>query len=138
MQNLAFKFNISRIYCVFLAAMLVGSGIIVVLLALPFWVKALMLAALIGYGAPIYWRFALLRGALSVLEIAKLDQKRWRVSLRDDEFDSELRGDSTITNLVCVLRFNMPGRRTPLVCIVFRDALSSDDYRRLVGVIRMG
>lgn len=138
MQNPEFKLHPSIIYCVFLGLMLAGSGIILALLPFAFWLKALLFAVLCVYGVALFMRFALLRTQQAVIALKKLDGKSWQVVTRARVFDSILRGDSTITTLVSVLRFDVSGLKRPLVCIVFRDSLPADDYRQLVGVIRMG
>lgn len=137
MQNHVFKLHPSRFYCLFLGLMLLGSGVIILLLPVVFWLKTLFLAVLIVYGIFLFQKFALLRAAFSVVGLQKQDGKQWRVETRTAVFDAVLRGDSTVTTLVSVLRFDVSGQRRPVVCMVFRDSLPAEEYRRLIGVIRM-
>ena len=118
--------------------MLFGSGVIIVMLPFVIWLKMLLLAMLLGYGVFLMLKFALLRTAFSVTALKKMDEKRWQAMTRAGALDAKLRGDSTVTTLISVLRFDVSGQKHPLVSIVFRDSLPADDYRRLVGIIRMG
>lgn len=124
-------------YIVFLDAMLLASAVITWLLPLDLAVRILLFAALVIYSTTLLWRFALLKAKLSVLGFKKLEGKRWQVTLGACVKEGVLRGDSTVTNLVSVLRFDLHGIRRPVTAMVFRDSLSADDYRRMVGVIRM-
>lgn len=138
MQDREFKLFPSHFYCLFLALMLLGSAVIALMLPVQFWLRTLIFAVLIVYGAQIFWRYAWLRSKNSVINIAKLTDKRWRLTTQGGVVDAVLRGDSTITTVVSVLRFDIPGSRWPLSCMVFRDSLRADDYRRLISTIRMG
>lgn len=137
MQNLEFKLKRSLVYMVFLDAVLLASAIIIWMLPLDLGVRVLLFAVLAFYSATILWRFALLQAKLSVLGFKKLEGKRWQVTLGSGVKEGVLRGDSTVTNFVSVLRFDLHGMRRPVTAMVFRDSLSADDYRRMVGVIRM-
>ncbi len=53
-------------------------------------------------------------------------------------YDAKLRGDSTVTTLVSILRFDLPARRQIATCMVFKDSLPAEDYRRLISLVRMG
>ncbi len=136
MQNHEFKLHPSRFYCLFLVLMLFGSGIIIVMLPFSEWLTTLLLVVLSCYGFFLLYKFALLRAAFSVTALKKIDGKRWQVITRAGALDSILRGDSTVTTLVSVLRFDVSGQKRPLVCMVFRDSMPADDYRRLVATIR--
>jgi hypothetical protein len=136
MQNPDFELHPSKIYCAFLGITLLMSAVIVLLLPLNFWLRVLIFLILAGYGVIIFWQYALLRAADSVIGLKKIDGKRWQLTTRAGVFESTLRGDSTVTAYVSVLRFDLPERRKPISCILVRDSLSADDYRRLVGVVR--
>ena len=138
MQDRAFKLLPSRFYCLFLAAMLFGSAVITLMLPMELWLRTLIFAALVVYGARIFWRFALLRSKHSVIKLSNLTGKRWELTIHGETVEGILRGDSTITTVVSVLRFDIRGSRWPLSCMVFRDSLRGDDYRRLISTIRMG
>lgn len=138
MQDREFKLFPSRFYCLFLALMMLGSAVIALMLPLQFWLRTLIFAFLIVYGARIFWQFALLRSKNSVIKMTKLTDKRWRLTTPGGVVEADLRGDSTITTVVSVLRFGISGSRRPLSCMVFRDSLRADDYRRLISIIRMG
>jgi hypothetical protein len=138
MQDREFKLFPSHFYCLFLALMLLGSAVIALMLPVQFWLRTLIFAVLIVYGAQIFWRYAWLRSKNSVIKLINLTGKRWELTIHGETVEGILRGDSTITTVVSVLRFDISGSRWPLSCMVFRDSLRGDDYRRLISTIRMG
>jgi hypothetical protein len=137
MQNPDFKLHLSKFYCLFLGTLLLGSALVIILLPLPYWLRVLLLAALLIYGSLIFRQYALLRGSFSVIRLKKMEEKRWQVITPSRVFECALRGDSVVTTVVSVLRFNIPGKHLPLVSVVFRDSLRAEDYRRLVAALRM-
>lgn len=112
------------------------SAVIVCMLPVLIWLRLGLLVFLLAYGASIFWQYALLRAAWSVIAVKKLEDKRWQLTTRSDIQTAALRGDSTVTAYVSVLRFDIPERKKPLSCIIFRDSLAADEYRRLTGAIR--
>jgi hypothetical protein len=48
----------------------------------------------------------------------------------------KLRGDSTITTYVIILRFQSKEWRFPINCIVFRDSLDETSYRQLLMLLQ--
>lgn len=138
LQNHEFNLHVSRFYCLFLALMLFGSSVIVVMLPLVWWQRAILFFVVIAYGAVIFWRFALLRAKNSIIRLRKIDEKSWQITTRSGVSEVMLRGDSTVTPVMSILRFEMAGKRQTLVSIIFRDSLPKSEYRRLVSVARMG
>jgi toxin CptA len=137
MHNHEFKFSPSLIYCIFLAATIFASVIIAFVLPFAQWQCALLAAVLITYGVSIFWRFALMKAETSVTAIRKNDGGSWLLTTRGGTMEAALRGDSTVTNFISILRFDVPGKKRPIASIIFRDSMSADDYRRLVGALRM-
>lgn len=138
MPNPEFNLHPSRVYGLFLAAMLSGSAVVVLLLPFTFWLRILILAVLLVYGALVFNRHVLLRASDSIIRLCKLDRERWRVTTRSGAVEANLRGDSTVTALVSVLRFDDVNGKRLLPCIIFRDSLPADSYRQLVSCIRAG
>ncbi|HTM63385.1 MAG TPA: protein YgfX [Gammaproteobacteria bacterium] len=138
MQNHEFNLHSSRIYGSFLVAMLLGSAIIVLTLPLAIWLRTLILSALIVYGALVFNRHVLLRASDSIIRLCRLDRERWQLTTRAGAVDANLRGDSTVTAFVSVLRFEDVSGKRLLPCIIFRDSMTADKYRQLISNIRAG
>ena len=137
-QNIEFNLRVSRFYFLFLALMLAGSAAIVIVLPLAWWMRGILFCVLMGYGAVIFWRYALLRSKDSIIRLRKLDGKCWQITTGSAVFEATPRGDSTVTPVVSILRVDMPGRRQPLASIILKDSLPAGEYRRLIGMLRMG
>lgn len=138
MPSQEFKIIPSLFYSAFLGATLLASMVVIALLPWSLWLKLVGMAVVGAYGTAIFWRYALLRAQLSVTGVAQLEHGQWQVITVGGNVNAVLRGDSTVTSLVSVLRFDFPGERRPVSCIICRDSLRADGYRRLLGVVRMG
>jgi hypothetical protein len=138
MQKIDFRLHPSKFYCFFLALTLVMSVVVVIALSVSMLFKALLAGLVMAYGWMIYRRYALLRSPLSIIGFAKLENGKWQVSTRVDHTEAVLKGDSTVTSLVTILRFQFPGRRLPVASIIMRDSLNAEAYRQLIATLRMG
>jgi hypothetical protein len=138
MQSIVFKLHPSKVYCVLLALVLVASAGIALNLPIHLLLKSALLLVLAGYGAHIFYRYAWLQANLSIVAVNKLDGDRWQVTTSMGVVDAQLRGDSTLTAIVSILRFDFPQKRWPVVSIICRDSLAPEQYRQLVGVLRVG
>lgn len=106
-------------------------------LSLPFVIPLRLLGCgmVLIYGAYLL-QSALLRSTQSILGISKRGHG-WQVSNRVGEREASLRGDSTVTSLVSILRFKTADDYFPRSCVIFRDSLAQDEYRRLMVVLGM-
>ncbi len=138
MPSHEFKIMPSLFYSIFLGVTLLASMVVMALLPWSLWLKLVGMLVVGVYGAAIFWRYALLRAQLSVTGIAQLEHGQWQVTTAGGDVNAVLRGDSTVTSIISVLRFDFPGLRRPVSCIICRDSLRADSYRRLLGVVRMG
>lgn len=138
MQNIVFKLHPSKVYCTLLALVLIASAGIAFNLPIHFLLKSILLFVLMGYGAHIFYRYALLHAKLSIVGVNKLEGRTWQVTTQMGVIDAQLRGDSTVTAIVSILRFDFPQKRWPVVSIVCRDSLAPEQYRQLVGMLRVG
>ena len=50
--------------------------------------------------------------------------------------EAKITGDSTVTTLVCVLRFKVLDGRWKRSCVIFRDSVSQEVYRQLLVWLR--
>lgn len=136
MPSQEFRFKSSKIYAVFLSAILLASVVIIAVLPFNFWIRLALMLVLLMYGWKLIERFLLLRARQSVLAVIKQDDGKWLVMMPEGKFPAVLRGDSTVTSFVSVLRFDLADHSKVVPCIVFRDSLDKDFYRRLISLIR--
>ena len=90
---------------------------------------------IILYLTYIFWFDGLRHSPHSIIELQWRQPNQWFLRMRARELLYEpavLLPDSTITRWVSILRFKIPGQEKVRSCIVFRDSLVPDAYRRLV------
>lgn len=104
---------------------------IVVLLPISIIGKVLILTALGIYLRPILRRDVLLQGERAILGLHCSTDGQWTLEMPAHRLEAALCQDSTLTPYISVLRFRAKERFWPLSCVVFRDSLSADLYRRL-------
>lgn len=137
MQNLEYKLRPSKFYCIFLAIAILASFVVITVVSANFWLKLIVFALLAGYGSYTFLRYGLLKAKFSIIGLQKMESGQWQVTTNSGVTEASLRGDSTITPIVSILRFDVSGRKVPVSCIIFKDSLTDDGYRRLIGVMRM-
>ena len=134
--NHDFKIKPSIFYILLLMPVIAASLIITFLLPVANWIKWPMLVLFALYSVNLLRHHAFLRSGDAVVTLNKLDKKRWQVITRSATYKATLLGDSIVTQFVSVLRFAVPERRAPLVCIVWKDSLPAGEYRQLVVQIK--
>jgi hypothetical protein len=138
MFNHEFKLRPSLLYAFVLLLFIIGSLIITLLLPVSGWLRWPLLLILFLYGMHLMQQHALLTSPDSVLGFKKLDESRWQIITRRAVYEGKLLGDSVVSGIVSVLRFSVQGRRTPLSCVVWRNSLPSEDYRKMMTLVKHG
>lgn len=113
--------------------MILVSIVSALLLPTMFLMKLLLTIFVLIYGAQVIWKYGFLQHKNSVIGLS-FNAEGWQVHLPDKVIPAELCGDSTRTKLVSILRFSVAGERLKHSCVIWRDAITRDEYRRL-GVI---
>lgn len=132
MLDRGFNFVPSKIYLAILIAVLISSGILLLLMNIALLIKIAAIIIFIIYSYHLIHNVGLLRGKRTIQSIRFHEDGRWRVTDNQGIHSAELLGDSVVTAWVCVLRFRVIGKRWPLACVVFRDSLPRGEYRRMV------
>lgn len=136
MPDQMFSIKPSKCYLVILILFIIGSLAVTASLPLALSLKSLLFIAVAVYGAQLIWRHGLLKSRNAILNIEHRPGGVWMIETRTQRLEAALRGDSTVTHLASVLRFQLSGQRFPLSCTLFRDSLAPDVYRQLTVVIR--
>jgi len=137
MPDLEFNFRPSKQYLLIISLILLTSMVIVLALMLGVWIKLLIFILIMGYGGHIFWKYGLLQSRHSITGIRRHSDGRWHLYTQDNTYHADIRGDSTVTSLVSVLRFRVDRKSLPVSCIVFRDSLPPDFYRQLIVLLKM-
>lgn len=130
-----FHFTPSRYYLLIFGVIVVASVLILCGLAIPLWLKFIAIAVVILHGGRVAWRYVLLRDKLSITSIRYTDEKRWVIQNGEGTFAATLHPGSTVTKVVMLLHFRIPGKMIPLKSIIFRDSLPADDFRQLLVIL---
>lgn len=138
MLDLEFRLKPSKQYLILISGALLISVGCVISLSAGMWMKLASLIWVVIYSGHLFWRYGLLRTKCSITSIRRHSDGRWLLHTPQQNYAAELRGDSTVTGLVSVLRFRVAQRRWPVSCVVFRDSLERGLYRKLLVVVKMG
>lgn len=127
-----FHLKPSKIYLNLIIVILIASVLIVLFVTIANWLKVLLSLFLLFYGGHIIWRFGLLKSQNSILQIQQQETNQWLLYTRDKKYLADLRGDSTVTSKIAILRFQVSKHFFPQSCVIFRDSLVQGQYRELV------
>jgi hypothetical protein len=131
-----FKLLRSPLFNSLLVSIVIASNGILLSLPLGWFLKAAIMLLTAAYGLSIIWQHGLLKGKNSLVSLSK-NQTVWHIATRDAIFSAELCGDSTITTLVSILKFRTANSKTLLSCVIFCDALpTNNQYRHLIVQLR--
>lgn len=136
MFNHEFKLRPSLWYALLLLLFIIASLIITLLLPVPGWVRWPLLFLLFLYGMHLIRQHALLTAPDSILGFKKLDESRWQIVTRRAVYEGKLLSDSLVSQVVSVLRFSVAGKRAPISCVVWRNSLPSDEYRKMMVTVK--
>ena len=137
MRNIVFKLHVSRQYLWLMLLILAMSLILIFTLQIKWWWQVFLIGFVLIYGIPILRCDVLLRGQQSILQLQCDSNGRWCIDTRCNQFSTELLGSSTVTSWVSVLRFRDEISKKIKNCVIFNDALATDDYRQLLVMLRM-
>ncbi len=136
MHNIDIKLQPSKQFIALLILLLMGSLLIVSFLPILTPIKIGLFIATLCYGGYILWRDGLLLHPKSLIGFSLDSNRNWLLYNKLEILSGELCGDSTITTLVCVLRFKVRGKRLKYSCVVFKDAVARGLYRKLLVKVR--
>ena len=126
------SFYYSTILIIFIAA----SFCLAVSLAISIWIKRIVLVLVGVYGGILVWHFGFLKANDSIIRIRRLSDGQWQVQSNQHVYKATLKGDSTVTTVVSILRFQANNKRWPITCVIFPDSLPADGYRQMVVTLR--
>lgn len=130
MQNIDIHLKPSKI-AIFLNLFLwLGSIGAVISLHQAIGLKIAALLLIVGYGIRLGMSSHAIRG------LKHISGEHWLIRRNQGECMAILRGDSTVTLWLCVLRFTIPGEKSYYSCLLFRDSFEFDMYRRLLVRLR--
>ncbi len=136
MQEIDTNLKPSAVLVILSSLILLCTACLVFDLPLSWWVRSVILGLVLVYGGNIFWHTMLLRGKNAILKIA-LTTDGWEIHDQTTIYPAELGGESTVTTLLCVLRFKVLGENRKRSVIIFRDAIEPEIYRRFVAILRM-
>lgn len=136
MLDLEFALRPSLHCFILLISLLILSILILIFLPIHFIIKCLAILFTTIYGCFILRRHVLLTDKAAIIAIRKLSDGRWLLHTRKQTYEAELCGESTITSFVSVLLFRVAKHFNQRVCILFKDSLLSDEYRKLVVTLK--
>jgi len=136
MPSIDIRLKQSKQLILLILLLLIGSIGIIFSLQILWWVKAILVFVTLGYGLSILLFHGFLLGRNAVLGIRQAHEGCWHLFTNNQAVLGELMGDSTVTTLLCVLRFKIQGEKLKRSCVIFNDSMKADDYRRLLVYLK--
>ena len=131
-----FKIFPSRTYKFLFSIIIIATCAVVIFLSINILLKLFLLLIIILYSAKQFSESVLLSHKNSIHTIYCNDEKAWSIATADTVIDVELCHGSTVTAYVCVLVFKCIKTSTEYNCVLFRDSLKHDEYRKLMPRLR--
>jgi hypothetical protein len=135
MRSIDIQIKPSKLFILFLSITLLCCMTIVATLPLSFLNKILLAAAVFAYGWSLLRDWILPHGKRVITRLSYASQG-WMLTDREDTYRCELCGDSTLTPFLAILRFKLEGERKKRTCLLFKDIVDPDLYRRLMVTAR--
>jgi hypothetical protein len=136
MRDLEFVLKPSIYYQTILIMFVVASFCIAISLSISLLMKCVTLFFVSFYGCILIWHFGLLKASDSIVRLRRLSNGDWQVQSNQRVYEATLKGDSTVTTVVSILRFQAENKRFPITCVIFPDSLLSGVYRQLLVAVR--
>ena len=96
------------------------------------WMKIILAIVTLIYGISILKRDILLKHPYSIVRLSKQKDDSWYLYNSKGYTEAILSGDSTVTTVCSVLRFKVPNHFFKYSCLIFRDSINTEAYRRLL------
>lgn len=136
MLDLEFNLKRSNYYLGLLVSVLLANSFVVFYLPFALSVKLIIFFMMTIYVGYIIWRHVCLQSKHSIRSIRRHADGSWSLQTKSKRYSSVLRGESTVTTLISILRFRAHNEVWPRSCIIFCDALPADRYRQLLITLR--
>jgi hypothetical protein len=125
----------SKLFTTVIALIFLCSAVVVMTLTMILFAKLCLIFLSAAYSAYIIFYYGLLKSQKSILKIS-LSPDGWTIWDKHRVHAAELCGSSTITRIVCVLRFKILSERSKRSCLVLKNSLDPNLYRKLLMNIR--
>ncbi len=137
MQKIDISLKPSRLFIYLLMVILVGCLLCIFSLSVAWSLKIILIISVLFYGAWIFWKEIYLMSAASMVGLQLLEEESCYLRyFSSNTIAAEIDGSSTVTALVCVLRFKVPDQRRKTACVVFKDSVDKEMYRKLMVWLR--
>jgi hypothetical protein len=136
MRRIDIQIKPSKLFILLLAVTTVCCIIIVATLPLSILNKLFISAVVLVYAWFLLINWGLLHGKNIITQLG-YGEEGWTLLDRENNiWRGEICGDSTLTPFLGILRFKLEGQRKKRSCLVFKDTLHDDLYRRLMVTVR--
>jgi len=142
MQNIDISIKPSKQFIALLLLALITSLGVILIIPLSLWHRLLLIMLVITYSAWIVKSHGLIHNAHSILKLQLLSKGLCRLYYPGYFIEGTIRGDSTVTIYLSILRFSIlaldnPKNKSRIVsCVLFRDSMDKTSYRQLLLWLR--
>lgn len=137
MLDIEFKLQPS-FYCqILFFTLFVASLLILIFMPISLLLKSIAIIINLLYGIYVLYHDVLLQSETAIISLRRIADGRWLLQTKNHKtYEVEIHGESTVTSVVSVLLFRVAKQFRSKACILFTDSLASDDYRKIVVLLK--
>lgn len=135
MLSREFKLKPSRQFIAIFWLVMLASVLILLFTPIALLVKLAGLALMYVYGIKIYTQHISLSNDIAITGL-KCHADGWLLQTKQASLQATLCGESTITHIVSVLRFQTQQQKRSVTCVAFRDSFEPGIYRELILAVK--
>lgn len=133
MQSIDIQLNVSKQYLTAFAALIFLTLILIFDWPLSIYWKLALACLTLYYSVPLFWRYGLLQSKHSIIRLRSLpDDGEWGLATPMAEMRGKLVKESTVTRFICILCFKIEGQYRLKTCVILKDSIGKEWYRRLL------
>lgn len=131
MQKIDIELKPSRVYLCVMVGLLIGSVAIAVSLPIGWCVRIMLMIGVLVYGYWVLWTKILMKGDDPIKGIQLRMDGSCYLRFSGYTIEAAVQGDSTVTTIVCALRFKRLGMKKDSA-VIFKDTIGQERYRQLL------
>ncbi len=135
MHRIDINLQVSAYFKLLISIVVFGSLVIIFTLPANILLRLFLVISVSIYAVCVFYSNCLLKSNSAVKRLL-FNEDGWHISCRNKQLHVELRGESTVTSWVSILRFQELNKRQKYTSVIFRDAMNQEEYRRLIVLLR--
>jgi len=134
MPEIDINLRTSKFFLSFAVLFCTATFLVACCVTLPITVKVVVLLITLIYSGCIIWRTVLRKTSREIQRVS-YNGKAWIFQDQKRTFSAQILGESTLTQLFCILRCVRVDKQK-ITCLIFRDMMTKSQYRKLLIALK--